>query len=130
MLDYKWSMHTQRVLLGEVVIGREPPIELFVDLPRDEAGKKAAALKDRLAFLLDTRFRPANPEPLSKRGLAVEEVAVLLHCHCRTVLRLIRRGKLHPISDEDGGLYFDRKEVESVKAVPINPLLPRLIPRS
>ena len=57
-------MRTRWVLLGELVIDTEPPIELRAELASTEAGKKAAVLKDRLAYLLDTRFRPADPEPL------------------------------------------------------------------
>ena len=49
---------------GELVIDTEPPIELRAELASTEAGKKAAVLKDRLAYLLDTRFRPAIPNRL------------------------------------------------------------------
>jgi excisionase family DNA binding protein len=123
-------MRTRRVLLGELVIGSEPAIELRAELPCREASKKAAVLKDRLAYLLDTRFRPAEPEPPETPGLTVEEVAESLHCRCRTVLQMIRRGKLHPVSDEDGELYFDPAEVANVTHVPINSGLSRLVPRN
>jgi len=122
-------MRTQRVLLGELVIDREPPIELRAELSCADAGEKAAVLKDRLAFLLDTRFRPAAPEPVARPGLTVEDVAASLHCRCRTVLQMIRRGKLHPISDEDGELYFDREEVAKIAHIPISPKLSRIVPR-
>ncbi len=118
-------MRTQRVLLGQLVIDREPSIDLYAELPSAEARKKSAALKDRLAYLLDTRFRPAEPEPAPKLKLTVEDVAGALHCRCRTVLRMTKRGELHPVSDEDGELYFDPAEVESVKHVPISPTLSR-----
>lgn len=108
-------MRTQRVLLGEMLIEKEPPIELYVELPRSEVGKRSAAMKDRLAYLLDTRFRPANPVPAHKLKLTVEDVADLLHCRCRTVMRMVRRGELHPVSDEDSELYFDPAEVENVR---------------
>lgn len=121
-------MRTQRVLLGAMVIDREPPIELYTNLRASEVAKKSAMLKDRLAYLLDTRFLPADPEPHPKPGLTVEEVADLLHCRCRTVLRMIKRGDLQPSSNEDGEVYFDRKEVESIKHVPASPILFRLIP--
>ena len=120
-------MDTQKVLLGELVIDNEPPIELRADLPSGEVRKRTAALKDRLAYLLDTRFRPADPEP--PRILTVEDVADLLHCRCRTVLRMIRRGDLHPRNGEDGELYFDRAEVERVQYLPLGGKLTRLITR-
>jgi hypothetical protein len=120
-------VRTQRVLLGEMVIDREPPIELYVELPRAEVGKKSATLKERLAFLLDTRFRPASPESPKSSSLTVQEVADLLHCRCRTVLRMIRGGQLHPFSEEDGELYFDRAEVESIRSVPVSSKLFRLV---
>ena len=87
-------MRTQEVLLGQLVIEREPPIELRAELPCVEAARKAAVLKDRLAYLLDTRFRPSDPEPRPLPGLTVQEVAELLHCRCKTVLRMIKRGEL------------------------------------
>lgn len=68
-------MRQQRVLLGELMIDREPPIQLHVELPSDEAAKKVAALKERLVFLLDTRFRPANPEPDSRMLPICSDVA-------------------------------------------------------
>ena len=119
-------MATQKVLLGELVIDNEPPIELRADLPFGEVGKRTAVLKDRLAYLLDTRFRPADPEP--PKTLTVEDVADLLHCRCRTVLRMIRHGDLHSIVGDDGELYFDRAEVEGIRHVPLATILSRLIP--
>ncbi len=121
-------MRTQRVLLGQLVIEKEPPIDLFAKLPSAEAGKKAALLKDRLAFLLDTRFQPSDPHPLQSPGLTVEDVADSLHCRCRTVLRMIKCGELHPFSDEDGELYFDPKEVENITHVPLSTTVSRLVP--
>jgi hypothetical protein len=122
-------MRTQWVLLGHLVIDREPPIDLGVELPVDKVVQKAATLKDRLAFLLDTRFRPSQPEPRPLPGLTVEDVASLLHCRCRTVLRMVKRGELHPISDEDSELYFDREEVANLAHLPLSDKLSRLIPR-
>ena len=121
-------MRTQRVLLGQLVIDRELPIDLFAEVPFAEAGKNVAVLKDRLAYLLDARFRPSDPLPPKNHGLTVEEVAESLHCRCRTVLRMIRRGDLHPVSDEDGELYFDPEEIAGVRSVPIYPKLSLLMP--
>ena len=119
-------MRSQRVLLGQMVVDKEPPIDLFVDLPFATVAQKSAALKERLAFLLDTRFQPAPPESLH---LTVEQVAGLLHCRCRTVLRMIERGNLHPI-EENGEMYFERSEIERLRHLPISPIFSRLIPRS
>ena len=120
-------MRTQQVILGEIVIDKEP-IELRAELPFSEVGKKTAVLKDRLAYLLDSRFRPANPEPPNAPGLTVEEAADSLHCRCRTVLGMIKRGELHPISDEDGELYLDRAEVESIRHVRLSRTPSRIVP--
>ena len=115
------------MLLGELVIDKEPPIELYVELPRDQVVKKAAAMKDRLAFLLDTRFRPSDPEPPNSTDLTVEEVAELFHCRVGTVLRMIRRGHLHPRTGDDGESYFDRAEVERVNRAPLSAKLSRFV---
>ena len=124
----------QRVLLGEMVIDREPPIELHVELPYAETHKKSAALKDRLAYLLDTRFRPADPnpepEPCQSHTLTVAGVADLLRCHCQTVLRMMRRGRLHPVSDEHGELQFDPAEIESVRYISPGSVISRFISRN
>lgn len=117
-------MRTQRVLLGQMILDREPPIDLLVDLPCDSMTKKAAWLKDRLAFLLDTRFKPAAPEPMR---LTVEQVAEILNCRCRTVQRMIERGQLRPV-EINGELYFDRAQVESIRHLPVSLKLFRLIP--
>jgi hypothetical protein len=55
-------MDTQSVLLGEIVLGNEPRIKLYADtaVPLSRAG--IAGLKDKLAFLLDSRFRPSDPQ--------------------------------------------------------------------
>jgi hypothetical protein len=120
-------MRTQRVLLGELVIDKEPPIELRAELSSAEAIEKAAILKDRLAYLLDTRFRPADPELPVRRGFTIEEVAESLNCRCRTVLRMAKSGELHPLSDENGEVYFDPADIPGI-AVPIDPSLSRLVP--
>jgi len=122
-------MRTQRVLLGQLVFDREPPIDLFVELPSEEVRTKSVVLKDRLAELLNTRFQPSDPLPPPRLGPTVEDVAALLHCRCRTVLRMIEHGQLHPFSDEDGELYFDREEVAKIAHIPLSPKLSRLIPR-
>lgn len=123
-------MRTQRVLLGAIVIYKEPAIELFVDLPEDEVRKQSAILKDRLAYLLDTRFQPSEPVRIRHPGLTVEDVATELHCRCRTVLRMVKRGDLHPTADDDGELYFDAGEVSRMNYVSLSRKVARLIPRN
>lgn len=58
--------------------------------------------------------------------LSVEEVAGELGCRCRTVLRLINRGDLHPVV-VDGEPYFDPKEIANVRYVPIGEKIVRLV---
>ena len=119
------TMRQQRVLLGHLVLDREPPIDLHVELPVDAVVKKSAWLKHRLAFLLDARFRPSAPEPTR---LTVEQVAVMLNCRCRTVQGMIERGQLHPV-EINGNLYIARAEVEGIHHFSITDKLARLIPR-
>jgi hypothetical protein len=122
-------MRSQRVLLGELVIDKEPPIELYAELPSADTRKKCAALKDRLAYLLDTRFRPSAIENGSLPGMTVEEVAEQLHCACVTVLRMVRRGQLHPIREsDDSEPYFDPAEVAGIKSIPLGLILSRIVP--
>jgi hypothetical protein len=121
-------MRTQRVLLGQLVIDRELPIDLFAEVPSSEASEAVASLKDRLAFLLDARFHPSDPLPPPRLGPTVEDVAEMLQCRCRTVLRMVRQGQHHPSADEDGELYFDRAEVARIVHVPLSPKLSRLVP--
>jgi hypothetical protein len=110
-------MDKQSVLIGEVILDQEPRIALYAETEIPLSPEGIAVLKDKLANLLDTRFRP--PGPLPRFGLTVEDVAALLHCRCRTVLRMIKQGQLHPISDEDGELYFDREEVAKIAHIPL-----------
>jgi hypothetical protein len=122
-------MRTQRVVLGELVIDGKSPIELRAELPSAKARENTGVLKDKLAYLLDTRFRPSDPEPLPRPGLTVEDVAALLHCRCRTVLRMIKQGQLHPFTDDDE-LYFDREEVARIAHIPLDHGLSRPVPRN
>src|SRR5579872_6973322 len=100
-------MREQRIFLGEMRIDNESPIDLFMDLPACSVVKKAALLKDRLKYLLDTRFSPSSPE---KEEITIEEVTKILNCSCRTVLRMIRRGELH-VTERNEDIYFCRTEV-------------------
>jgi hypothetical protein len=122
-------MDKQAVLIGEIILNQEPRITLFAESSIPVSPEGIAVLKDKLANLLDTRFRPSEPEPLPLPGLTVEEVAALLHCRCLTVLKMVRQGKLFPVSTEDGEMYFDREKVEKIAHIPIGPKLSRIVPR-
>ncbi len=109
-------MDTQSVVIGEIVLDSQ-----CITLRAEVAGKLSSArialLKYKLAFLLDTRFRPAPPKPTAE--MTLDEVVALWHCHRSTVLRRVESGELYPVTDEDGELRFDRAEVEKLAgAVP------------
>lgn len=122
-------MDKQAVLIGEIILSQEPRITLYAESPIPVSREGIAILKDKLVNLLDTRFRPAQPEPLPFPGLTVEEVAGLLRCRCLTVLKMVRQGKLFPISTEDGEMYFSREEVAKIAHIPIGQGLSRIVPR-
>lgn len=121
-------MRIQRVLLGVISIDRLPAIELFADLAESEIREQSAVMKDRLAYLLDTRFQPSEPILSQNPGLTVEDVANELHCRCRTVLQMVKRGDLHPLM-VDNEPYFDPKEIRSVRYVPFGGKVVKLIRR-
>ena len=104
-------MDKQTVLIGEIVLGSES-IVLRAEVTGKLPSAGIALLKYKLAYLLDTRFRPASPEPTSE--MTLEEVVVFWKCHRVTVLRRVETGDLHPVTDEDGELRFDRAEVEKL----------------
>src|SRR5262249_6750687 len=110
---------------GQLVLDSEYPIDLHVELPVAEAVKRSAELKDHLAFLLDTRFHPSPPQP---SHLTIRQVALMLGCRCRTILRMVERGQLRAV-EENGELYFERDEIESIRFVPINQQISKLVPR-
>jgi hypothetical protein len=117
-------MRQQMVIIGELVINREPLLNFEWNCLR---AKQTRRLPHSNTGSLDTRFLAGDPEKRKHPGLTVEEVARLLHCRCRSVLRMIRRGDLHPFTGEDGELYFDRVEVEIITHVPLNDILSRRI---
>ncbi len=105
------------MLIGEIVIDDEPPITLHAQLASDETREKSAVLKDKLAYLLGTRFRPAKPAPAGLY-MSIEEVVETWHCYRATVLRMINEEQLHPLTI-DGEVRFNRTEVLSLaKSVP------------
>jgi excisionase family DNA binding protein len=101
-------MSKQRVLIGEIVLDGEP-VSLRVEAAEQVSRARSAILKYKLAFLLDSRFRPAPPEPSNEK--TIDEVTALWGCHRVTVLRRLESGELHPI-DQGGDVRFDRAEVE------------------
>jgi hypothetical protein len=123
----RWRMDKQAVLIGEIILNLEPRITLYAETVIPLSPEGIAALKDKLVNLLDTRFHPSEPvSPAQRarpapdgRSLTVEDAAALLHCRCRTVLKMVKRGELHPTSDEDGELYFNPEEIASVAHLPI-----------
>ena len=99
---YKLTMDKQAVLLGEIILNQEPRIALYAESQISASPERIAVLKDKLATLLDSRFRPSEPEALSLPGLTIEDVAALLHCRCLTVLKMVRQGKLFPSTPKTG----------------------------
>jgi len=111
---------TQRVWLGRLAIDDEPHIELQVELQPGEIERKSAALREKLAHMFGPRFEPTCPRPCQESKLALRETAELLRCGGQGVFELIARGELHPVSDEDGELFFDPVEVARVKLMALN----------
>jgi hypothetical protein len=112
---------TQRVWLGRLTIDDEPHIELQVELPGEEIERKSTALREKLTQMFGFKFEPACPRPGQESKLALGETAELLRCGGQGVFELIARGELHPVSDEDGELFFDRVEVARVRLMALNP---------
>jgi hypothetical protein len=106
------NMDKQFVSIGEIVIDTASA-PLIVQAARPIPAAAIAMLKYQLAYLLDTRFKPAPPEPAGE--MTAEEVRALWGCHHVTILRRIRAGALHPI-EHNGNLFFRREEVERLKA--------------
>ncbi len=52
--------------------------------------------------------------------LTVADVADWLGCSSSNVEQMVKLSRLHPVSDEDGELYFEAAEVRSIKCIPIN----------
>ena len=124
------SKSTRPVSIGELIIDGQTSVALLAELPGSEVGEKAALLQENLAQLLGSRFRPANPKSFRKPKLTISDVADWLDCSAASVQRMVELRQLHPVSDEDGELYFDEAELESVKHIPINRGLTRILSRN
>ena len=102
-------MDTQSVLIGQIVLGNEPRISLYAETPVPLSREGIATLKDKLATILDSRFRASDPP--CREEMSIAEVAARWHCRAATVLRRIRTGELHPI-ERNNDVFFRRSEVE------------------
>jgi hypothetical protein len=107
-------METQSVVIGEIVLDpTSAPLRVETSEPLSTA--RIALLKYKLAFLLDSRFRPAAPEPSDE--MTLDEVLALWKCRRVTVLRRMKAGELHAI-ERDGQMRFDRTEIERLVRAP------------
>jgi len=107
-------MTKRLTLLGTVDLQGEPPVLLCTYGNRKNAAA-IAGLERKLFDLIDGPFHPASgqSDPGSSALMTLNDVLALWHCHRITVLRLIKRGLLHPIGDIDP-IYFERSEVMKV----------------
>jgi len=105
-------MDERNVVLGEIVLDRES-IVLHAEMAGPMIPARIALIKYKLAFILDTRFKPAPP-PESKE-MTIDELTVRWKCHSTIILRRIEAGELHPI-ERDGEMLFDREEVDRLSA--------------
>jgi hypothetical protein len=119
-------MRTHRVCIGELLVEGDSRIDLYAELSNLQSYEHAAKLREQLSNLLGNAFRPA-PGPHEEPRLGIPDVADLLGCGCEGVQRLVKRGALHPVSDEDGDLYFDPAEIRSIKHVSLSPTLSRIV---
>ena len=104
-------------LLGTLELQNEPPILLCAYSQKNKDARHEASLRRRLLDLLDGPFHPlstAMEESTRCRLISVDELLALWGCHRITVLRLIKRGQLHPIGPPDE-MYFDRAEVDGIR---------------
>ena len=108
-------MTKQLRLVGTVNLDDEPPV-LLCTYDRRKTGAAIADLERKLLDLIDGSFRPAHrgkPGPNTCPLMSLKEVLALWRCHRVTVLRLIKRGLLHPIHEIEP-MYFERSEVLKV----------------
>jgi hypothetical protein len=120
-------MRTRRASRGDIVIGGEYPTDVYAEQPFADVDEQTPVGDGRPVDLPEIPLLPADLELPSRRGFTLEDVAESLHCPNRTVLRMIKSGELHPLSDEDGDMYFDPADIPGI-AVPISPSLSRLVP--
>ena len=116
------------MLVGELVIGNEPPIRLYAQSEIPISPADIAIVKDQLAFLLAERFRP-SALPARNHKMTIDEVTALSQRHRVTVLRLMRSGELHPLENR-GDVRFDRAEVERLANLFPSPSGPKSTPGS
>jgi hypothetical protein len=105
-------MDERDVILGEIILDRES-IVLHAEMVGPMIPARIALLKYKLAFILDTRFKPAPPP--ESQEMTVEELTARWKCPTTIILRRIQAGELHPI-ERGGEMRFDRDEVERLSA--------------
>lgn len=71
---YSWIMDTQSVVIGEIVLDSES-VTLRAEVTGKLPAARIALLKYKLAYILDTRFRPLPTEPAAE--MTLDEVTAL-----------------------------------------------------
>lgn len=109
---FRFGMDKRSVLIGEIVLGSEPRIALYAENPVPLSNAGVAVLKDKLAFILDTRFRPSNPIP-TDQYIRMAEVIKNWRCSPAKIAELVRCERLHPIVMNDEA-FFNPDEIARV----------------
>ena len=104
------GMEKQSVLIGEIVLENEPRIALYAQTPIPLSNTGVVVLKDKLAFLLDSRFHASDP---SRPYMSIAEIQEKWNCPPAKIAHLVRCDRLHPLVMNDEA-YFDPAEVARV----------------
>jgi hypothetical protein len=86
-------------------------IRVYVKSEANPNEQSILLLKLKLKRLLKDQF--VYDEEYDSPLISLDGLTSLWNCHRITVLRLMRRGHLHPV-DVDGEMFFDRSEVTSL----------------
>lgn len=113
-------MDERKVVLGEIALNGESVV-LRAEIAGPIVPARVELIKYKLAYLLDTRFKPAPPA--QNKEMAVDKLTARRKSRRVTILRRIEVGELNPIQRR-GGIRFDREEVERLRA-PVYSLYPR-----
>lgn len=108
-------MMKRLTLVGTLELPDEPPI-LLCTYGGSSTAAARAGLESKLQALIDGSFHPVSRGKATERLsplMTLNEVLILWQCHRITILRLIRRGRLHPIGALDA-MYFERAEVMKI----------------
>jgi len=101
-------MNERNVVLGEIVLNGES-IALRAEIAGPIIPARVELIKYKLAYLLDTRFKPAPPP--ERKEMTIDELTARWKCHRVTILRRIQMGDLHPIG-RGRAMRFDREEID------------------